>query len=326
MSELMNGARRFLAHYCSVSGDINGTSTIPADQESVLLSDFCQWMRRHRGTNDSTLGTYSVSLRILLKHLNDDLTKLNVQCLRQFVLERSKNGYGAGQQCVTALRMFIRFLVSEGKCAAGLDAAVPCIAHWKLSALPQYLQEDEVEHVIASCDLTTPSGKRDRAILLLLARLGLRAGDIVQLRVTDIDWIGASISVSGKSKRLTQLPLTQEIGQAIVDYLQQGRPRSDADMLFVRSLAPFTAFKRSSSISCLIRRAMRRAGITRSSRGAAHVLRHSAATSMLRNGASLQDISTILRHRSIMTTQIYAKVDVAALREIAQPWPEELPC
>jgi site-specific recombinase XerD len=222
--------------------------------------------------------------------------------------------------------MFLRFLVSEGKCAAGLDAAVPSIAHWNLSALPQYLHEDEVERVIASCDLTTPNGKRDRAILLLLARLGLRAGDIIQLRVTDIDWKGASISVSGKSKRLTQLPLTKEVGQAIVDYLQQGRPRSDAEMLFVRALAPFTAFKRSAAISCLVRKAMSRAGITRSSRGAAHVLRHSAATSMLRNGGTLQDIATILRHRSIMTTQIYAKVDVGALREIAQPWPEELSC
>jgi site-specific recombinase XerD len=222
--------------------------------------------------------------------------------------------------------MFLRFLVSEGKCAAGMDAAIPRIAHWKLSALPKYLQEDEVERVIASCDLTTANGKRDRAILLLLARLGLRAGDIIQLRITDIDWKGASISVSGKSKRLTQLPLTQEVGQAIVDYLQQGRPRSDTEMLFVRALAPFTAFERSIAISCLVRRAMCRAGIARPSRGAAHVLRHSAATSMLRNGGTLQDIATILRHRSIMTTQIYAKVDVDALRDIAQPWPEELPC
>lgn len=245
MPDMMLGARRFLAYYRGLTADIKSANTIPADQECVLLSDFCQWMRQHRGTNNSTLGNYSVSLRILLKHLNNDLSKLNAQSLRQFVLERSKKGYGAGQKCTTALRMFLRFLVSEGKCAAGLDATVPRIAHWKLSALPQYLQEDEVERVIASCDLTTPNGKRDRAILLLLARLGLRAGDIVQLRVTDIDWKAASISVSGKSKRLTQLPLTQEVGQAIVDYLQQGRPRSDTEMLFVRALAPFTAFERS---------------------------------------------------------------------------------
>jgi site-specific recombinase XerD len=324
--ESLRGARRFLAYYRGLNADTNSASTNHADQDSVLLSDFCQWMRRHRGTYDSTLDSYCVSLRILLKHINDDLSKLNAQCLRQVVLARSKNGYGSGQRCTTALRMFLRFLVSEGKCAAGMDAAIPRIAHWKLSALPKYLQEDEVERVIASCDLTTANGKRDRAILLLLARLGLRAGDIIQLRITDIDWKGASISVSGKSKRLTQLPLTQEVGQAIVDYLQQGRPRSDTEMLFVRALAPFTAFERSIAISCLVRRAMCRAGIARPSRGAAHVLRHSAATSMLRNGGTLQDIATILRHRSIMTTQIYAKVDVDALREIAQPWPEELSC
>jgi len=325
-AELLRGASVFLAYYRSVNTDTNSFSTIPANQECGLLSEFYQWMRQQRGTRDSTLRLYSVSLRSLLNGIHDDVGKLNAQYLRQFVLERSQKGYGAGRSSSIALRMFIRFLVAKGKCAAGLDEAIPSIAHWNLSSLPQYLQEDEIERVITSCDRNRPSGKRDRAILLLLARLGLRASDILHLRIADIDWKGASISVSGKSKSLTQLPLTQEVGQAIVDYLQQGRPRSDADMLFVRSVAPFTAFKTQQSISGLAKRAMQRAGITRSGRGAAHVFRHSAATSMLRNGASLQDIATILRHRSIITTQIYAKVDVTALREIAQPWPEELPC
>jgi site-specific recombinase XerD len=222
--------------------------------------------------------------------------------------------------------MFLRFLIAEGKCAAGLDAAIPVVAHWRLSSLPRYLQAEEVERVIASCDLTSPVGKRDRAILLLLARLGLRASDIVQLHLGDIDWEGAWMAVSGKSRREMQLPLTQEVGQAVVDYLQDGRPQSDSDAVFVRSRAPFRAFANHCAISVIVERAMRRAGVTCQSRGAAHVLRHSMATSMLRQGASLQDISAILRHRSIETTQIYAKIDVTALREIAQPWPEVQPC
>jgi site-specific recombinase XerD len=157
--------------------------------------------------------------------------------------------------------------------------------------------------------------------LLLLARFGLRAGDIVHLRLSDIDWKGAWIHVCGKGRRHTRLPLTQEVGAAIVTYLKKGRPRTNTDTLFVRCLAPFCAFS-SSAVSHIVDKAFRRAGVARPSRGAAHLLRHSLATSMLRQGASLEDIAPILRHRSIETTQIYAKVDINALRQIAQPWPE----
>jgi site-specific recombinase XerD len=160
----------------------------------------------------------------------------------------------------------------------------------------------------------------------LLARLGLRAGDIVQLRLGDIDWHGAWIQVSGKGRSQTRLPLTQEIGKAIVAYLQEGRPQNDADCVFIRARAPFRALASHSAVSVIVNRAMRRAGVTCPSRGAAHLLRHSAATSMLGQGASLQEIGAILRHRSIQTTQIYAKVDVVALRQIAQPWPEVTSC
>jgi len=200
------------------------------------------------------------------------------------------------------------------------------VAHWRLSSLPRYLQAEDVERVIASCDQASAVGKRDRAILLLLARLALRAGDISQLRLEDIKWTEALISVSGKSRRETQLPLTQEVGQAVVEYLQHGRPQSDSTAVFVRSRAPFRAFANHCAISVIVERAMRRAGVTCPSRGAAHVLRHSAASSMLRQGASLQEIADVLRHRSIETTQIYAKVDVIALRSIAQPWPKVQPC
>jgi site-specific recombinase XerD len=247
--------------------------------------------------------------------------------LRQFVLEKSQqSGWATAKTCTTALRMFLRFLISEGKCTAGLDAAIPVLAHWRLSSLPRYVQPEEVERIITSCDLNSPVGKRDRAILLLLARMGLRAGDILRLRLGDIDWDGAWLYVSGKGRRQAQLPLTQEVGYAIVDYLQDGRPQTGTDVLFIRSRAPFRAFASHCAISVIVTRAMGRAGVVCRSRGAAHVLRHSAATSMLRQGTSLQDIATILRHRSIETTEIYVKVDVNTLREIAQPWPEVPTC
>ena len=158
-------------------------------------------------------------------------------------------------------------------------------------------------------------GRRDRAILLLLARVGLRVGDIVQLRLTDIDWEGAWIQVSGKSCRRTQLPLTQELGDALAAYLQDGQPPSDATTVFVRTRVPYRAFASHQAVTHIVDRALQRAGIIRPSRGAAHLLRHSLATSLLRHGASLRDIADILRHHSVTTTQIYAKVDVNALQQ-----------
>jgi site-specific recombinase XerD len=222
--------------------------------------------------------------------------------------------------------MFLRFLVAEGRCPAGLLGAIPTLPHWRLTSLPRYLPPDDVERLIASCDLSSPTGKRDRAILLLLARLGLRAGDIVQMRLQDIDWKNAWIQVSGKGRRQTRLPLSEEVGEAIVAYLREGRPSVHRDALFVCSRAPFRPLGSHCAVSVLVDRAIKRAGVTRPSRGAAHLLRHSLATSMLQHGASLQDISGLLRHRSIETTQIYAKVDIPGLQQIAQPWPEVSAC
>ena len=191
---------------------------------------------------------------------------------------------------------------------------------------PRYLPPDAVERVIDFCDVSSPVGRRDRAILLLLARLGLRAGDLVRMRLEDIDWKGAFVHVSGKGRRETRLPLTQEVGDAIVSYVQKGRPGSHSETLFLRSRAPFRGFRSHAAVSVVVAAAFRRAGIKRPSRGAAHLLRHSIASSMLRQGASLQEIAALLRHRSIETTQIYAKIDVTALQQIAQPWPEVQSC
>jgi site-specific recombinase XerD len=280
-------------------------------------------MRQQRGTSGRTLNNYSLPIRDLLKNIGDEPQRFTAQKVRKFVLERTRqSGWGAAKVCATGVRMFLRFLVAEGQCPIGLDASIPTCAHWRLSSLPQYLQAGDVERIIDSCNRATPVGCRDRAILLLLARMGFRAGDVAGLRLHDIDWEQAWIRVSGKGQRQTRLPLTQEIGDAISAYLLQGRPACSSDALFVRDRAPFRDLKSQSAVSMIVTRAMRRAKVTCPNRGAAHVLRHSAATSMLRHGASLQEIAAILRHRSTQTTEIYAKVDVAALGSIVQPWPE----
>jgi len=222
--------------------------------------------------------------------------------------------------------MFLRFLIAEGRCRAGLLGAIPIVPQWRLTALPRYLPAEDVERLISCCDPTSRVGKRDLAILLLLARLGLRAGDIVQMHLSDIDWNGAWLQVSGKSRRRTRLPLTQEVGQAIATYIQYSRFPTQTDALFLRARAPYRALGSHCAVSAIVDRAFRRARVQRPGRGAAHLLRHSVASSMLRQGASLQEISALLRHRSIETTQIYAKVDVAGLEKIAQPWPEAQPC
>jgi len=319
------GAKLFLRHVQGVhEPPIRDPGPTPADSE--LLKSFCAWMRERRGTSDRTLYNYCIPIRELTRRIDEDPSALDASCLRRFVMEHSQGGRWVARRCRTALRMFLRFLIAEGRCRGGLLGAIPVVPHWRLTSLPRYLPPEDIERLIASCDPSSPVGKRDRAVLLLLARLGLRAGDIVQMRLSDIDWKGAWVHVSGKSRRQTRLPLTQEVGQAIAAYLRTVRYPAPTDALFLRSRAPFRALGSHCAVSMIVTRACHRAAIRRPSRGAAHLLRHSIASSMLRQGASLQEISTLLRHRSIETTQIYAKVDVNGLRRIAQPWPQVQPC
>jgi site-specific recombinase XerD len=323
------GARLFLKHLRD-TGVVTSAIVEPVRDvaaEPVLLTTFRQWMREQRGTSGKTLHDYCVPLRAFLELVGENPLHFNARRLREFVMRASRHCSQRGiQTYTTAIRAFIRFLVAEGRCAAGLEAAIPVFVHWRLASLPQYLQPDEVERVIDSCDTATSSGKRDRAILLLLARLGLRAGDIIRLRLGDIDWNEASVRVCGKGHRETRMPLTNEVGKAIVSYLKKGRPPTNSDVLFVRCVAAFHPLSSHTSVSKMVAKRMYRAGVKRPSRGAAHLLRHSVATSLLRQGVSLQDIAAILRHRSIETTQIYAKVDIPALRQVIQAWPEVQSC
>src|SRR5262249_46333839 len=172
----------------------------------------------------------------------------DAQNLRQFILDTSqRRGWASAKKCTTAVRMFLRFLIADGTCAAGLEGAIPVLAHWRLSSLPRYLQSEEVERGIGACDPATPSAS---GIAPFYSRsLGLRAGDIVQLRLGDLDWKEAAISVSGKGRRQTLMPLTQEVGDAIAKYITDGRPETPVDALFIRSRAPFRALANHSPVS-----------------------------------------------------------------------------
>ena len=324
--EVVGGARLFVRQLQAIKEPaIKERAPTPSDPP--LLEEFCRWMRAQRGTHELTLHNYRIPVRALLRDCGEEPKRLDARRLRRFVLKQSRTtSRWVAQRCTTALRMFLRFLIANGRCRAGLLGAIPVLAHWRLATLPRYLPAEDIERIIDSCKVSLPCGKRDRAILLLLARLGLRAGDIVHMRLQDIDWKGAWIHVAGKGRRQTRLPLSKEVGQAIVTYLQEGRPPASTDTLFLRSRAPFRGFRAHPAVSVIVASAMHRAGIKRPSRGAAHLLRHSIASAMLRHGASLQEISALLRHRSIETTEIYAKIDVRRLQEIAQPWPQVQSC
>ena len=291
-----------------------------------LAVTFLDWMAQHRGATESTLHIYGRVVTALLSELGDEPGRYTATNLREFVLDHSaRHGRSTANNIVTALRMFLRYLSAEGKCSASLPEAIPTLAHWRLSALPRYLPGADVERIIATCDLSTPLGCRDQAIILLLARLGLRAGEVAGLRLADIDWQQATLRVLGKGRRETYLPLSQQVGDALLRYLDSRPARRDTDAVFLRACAPLHQPLSSQAISSIVARAIRRAGVITPVKGA-HVLRHSAATEMLRSGLSLEEIRAILRHRSVETTTHYAKVDLTRLRQVVQPWPEVNPC
>jgi site-specific recombinase XerD len=221
---------------------------------------------------------------------------------------------------VSALRSFFRYLRYRGDIAIDLAACVPPIANWQFSSLPRFLQSHQIQQVLSQCDRRTARGRRDYAILLLLARLGLRACEIVSLTLDDIHWQTGEITIKGKGKRTAQLPLPPDVGRAIADYLKKDRPACSARHVFIRMRAPRRGFANSEAISTIVSRSLKRAGIDSPHTGA-HLFRHTLATQMLGQGASLGDIALLLRHRSLNTTTLYAKVDLVALRALAQPWP-----
>jgi integrase/recombinase XerD len=310
--------------YLQEQGTLPPPPTPPSPTETwPILGAFRAWMRDQRGVANSTLDTYQTTLVDLVKALGDDPKAFTAHDVRAFVLNRAKqHSRGRAKSIATATRVFLRFLVATGQCPPEREYAIPPFADWKLASIPRFLVADDVERAIAACG--GESRLRDKAIILLLARLGLRASEVSNLKLTDIDWKNGRLAITGKSRREEWLPLTQEVGDAIVAYVEQARPRLPTSRLFITDLAPIRPVTRI-TVKCIVRRTLIRAGIKSDHQGA-HVLRHSAATAMLRKGVSLTGVGTVLRHRSLAMTMHYAKVDFGLLSEITQPWAGRLPC
>lgn len=303
------------------------TVTPGGGHESDHLRTFRDWMRRHRGTGERTILAHARTITELLPQLGHDPSRYDAALINRVMLQKleSASRVGAQQMC-SSLRMYLRFLAATGACSAALVGAIPRIPRWRLATLPRYILNDDVERVIASCDPTTPRGLRDRAILLLLARLALRGGDVANLHLHDIDWENALIRVSGKTRRTVALPLPQDVGDALLAYIERARPVVDTSKVFIRVIAPLQPFASSSPIAIVVRDALKRAGVDNANLRGAYLLRHSAATNMLRSGATLDAVGAVLRHRSPETTAIYAKVDTSMLSQVAQPWIGSVPC
>jgi len=280
-----------------------------------------------RGLSIKTIKTYEYSIQMLLPLLGRSPGKYNAKKIKQVICDVAKQKSRCQiKKLTTALKAYLRFLIIKKACHSDLDTAVPTVAEWKLSSLPKYITVNELKRVIASCDLHTKQGLRDRAIILLLSRLGLRAGDVINMQMDDIDWAEGTLRVKGKSRREVLLPLPQEVGNALLAYIKKARPLVAIEKLFLCLNAPYRPFPTSGGISSIVSAALSRAGIKHPPSCGAHLLRHTAATNMLRKGATLETISTVLRHRSLDMTAYYAKVDIPRLTQIAQSWPEGAPC
>ena len=289
-----------------------------------LTQDFERYLRSERGHSPSTIGEYLHYVRLfLIDRFGGRALRLKAlrRCaVHDFIVTHLKVGSRSRAKAIVhALRSFLRFMHQRGTITIDLAAIVPGVADWRLSHLPRSLPPQQVKRLLASCD-RSPLGRRNYAILLLIARLGLRASEVVRMTLDDLDWDRGEIVVRGKDQKVERLPLPTDIGEALVKYLRDARPACSTRRVFIRMRAPWTGLKGSEAVGAIVRTTLERAGLNPEVKGP-HLLRHSLATNLLRRGATLTEISQILRHNNLTTTQIYAKVDVAALRAIALPWP-----
>jgi site-specific recombinase XerD len=300
------------------------TESVPTTRQ-ILLEDYRRYLRDERGLSES-------SVRNLLMYVNQFLERKYphdrfnfgalrardiLTIIRQYAMESSSV---QAKHLGTALRSFFRYLRHRGEIAIDLAACVPVVRDYSLSTVPKFLPADAVEKTLRRTGRSTPHDRRDRAILMLLARLGLRTCEIVRLELEDIDWEIGQITVRGKGGRWSKLPMAPDVGESIAAYLQHDRPRCSTRRLFVTQRAPITGLSTGCAIVSTVARALSRAGIALQRKGG-HLFRHTLATKMLGRGATLREIGEVLRHRQAKTTWIYAKVDFRALRGLAQPWP-----
>jgi site-specific recombinase XerD len=312
-----------LLDYLAPLGVLPAPPSVQLDPVEDLLGRYRRWLLVERGLTAGTVRGYVDCVRpFVATRLRDgvlDLAGVTAGDVTGFVLASCPGrAVGSAKLIVCALRSLLRWLHLVGTVPVALAAAVPSVAGWRLSGLPKGLEPGQLRRLLAGCDRRTPPGRRDYAILLLLARLGLRAGEVAGLGLDDIDWRHGEIAVLGKGNRAERLPLPAEVGAAIAAYLRRGRPGTAAGRsVFVRVHAPHRALT-TGGVTMVVSDAAQRAGLGRMH---AHRLRHTAATAMLQAGSPLAEVGQVLRHRSALTTAIYAKVDWAALTVLVRPWP-----
>lgn len=300
-----------------------GPSTVTLTPAEALLERYRAYLTGERGLSAASAARYVTAVRDFVTGRVDGeekhLSELSASEVTAFVLEVCGRGQpGKAKTTVTALRSVLGFLHLEGIVGGSLAAAVPAVASWRLAELPRGLERGEVERLLGACDRRSEQGRRDLAIILLLVRLGLRAGEVAALALDDIDWRSGEITIRGKGDRRERLPLPDDVGTAIVAYLQHGRSgTAQGRAVFVRRKAPHRGLS-SEAVSMVVAAASERAGL---GTVRAHRLRHTAATHTLAAGAPLPEIGQLLRHRKAASTAIYAKTDRKTLRTLARPWP-----
>lgn len=300
------------------SGPVVARPQLSRDEE--LVGRYQRYLREERGLAPDTVGLYAPAAALLLRERGGrGLDGLGADDIARFMTRHCRRlSPRSAERLATGLRSFLAFALLEGLIATPLASAVPSTARWSGAGLPRALSAKQIAALLASCDRRRAIGRRDYAILVLLARLGLRAAEVAALRLEDIDWRVGEIVVRGKGRTEERLPLPSDVGAAMAAYLRRGRPRRPEREVFLRVLAPLRGLQ-PQGVSEVVRAAAERAGI--GSFGS-HRLRHTAGTQMLRAGASLSEVAQVLRHRSVTTTAIYAKVDHLALEGLALPWPE----
>lgn len=307
-----------------------GTIDVRGDTASVseLLVEFGGWLNRQRGLAPVTVHNYCWNASQFLASLPGPIQLsvglLDAGTVTAFMVEfcRDRNTNTA-KSMARSVRSFLRFAHATGRTSTALWGAVPASSGWHLASLPKAVPAADLERLLAMAARLrfTETGRRDYAILLVLARLGLRRGEVASLRLDDINWRSGELTVVGKGDRVERLPLPAEPGEAIVAWLTDGRPTCDTRSVFTTLRPPGRPLS-SGAIGHIVGSAAQRAGLARIG---AHQLRHTLATAMLRAGASLPEVGQVLRHRSARSTAIYAKVDEIALRPLARPWPGTLP-
>jgi len=290
-------------------------------RDQLVLNDvmirYRKWLRENRGLRNTTINSYLYDLAKWLPKLGQDATNYSAQQVRSVASEEfEKRSQISQSKFISSIKNYLGFCVFEGKCDASLIHALISRRSYTLSNVPKRLEPGISQKIIDSVSINTATGLRDRAILFLLAELGLRAGEVGRLTLGDLDWKQATIKIDGKGGRAAIVPLTQRSGDAIQLYLARGRPASRSDHLFIRCRRPYVQFGAPSEVANIAHKALAKFGL----KGGAHIFRHTLATELLRSGRTIEDVATVLRHTSIQTTMIYAKVNATMLQRLAVPW------